>query len=110
MIYNRVGSRNLRQVIGANIAKRRIELGLSQTQLAHALSKTHDWASKRERGIAGIALEDLPDVMRALQIDDPSWLLQAQSIPDPQSQDPAHPLPQAQPDSLQILIQPPRVG
>jgi DNA-binding Xre family transcriptional regulator len=54
--------------IGSVIRLRRVKLGLSQTELGHALGVTFQQIQKYERGTNAVASTRIPDLCRALEI------------------------------------------
>lgn len=65
---------DLRKTIGENLAHFREEMGLSQSQLGEAVGYNKFWVYRRESGQVSIDFEDVPDLMKALNIDDPRIL------------------------------------
>ena len=64
-----------RKIIGDNLAERRRQLELTQSEVGAAIGQDYRWVQKREYGEASIDLEDLPPLLDVLQIEDPIRLL-----------------------------------
>ena len=67
-------SEELRRVLGSNIRRRRLELGLTQEQLAERLNVTQGYISDLEKGKRAPLLKTLAEFSEILQVS-PSTLL-----------------------------------
>lgn len=95
--------RDLRSVISHNVALRARELGVSQAEVARKMGYSRRWTHRRTAEGASIRLEELPRLMKVLEIDDPNWLFVDRFDPLPER--PRHSLPM----SVSVMIQPPIV-
>ncbi|MGF1563604.1 MAG: helix-turn-helix domain-containing protein [Geminicoccaceae bacterium] len=59
----------LERAIGAKLRSRRVELGMTQEQLARQLSVTYQQVQKHERGATRISLHRLMELARALDVE-----------------------------------------
>src|SRR5947209_4710481 len=55
--------------VGDFIRRRRLALGMSQSDLGQKIGKHQAWASQRECGHAPVRSEDIPSLAAALQVD-----------------------------------------
>ncbi len=68
------------QVVGERIRRRRMELAMTQAQLAEQIGKSTKYCADVERGSCGMAIETLLTLSRALRLS-PSVILLGESVP-----------------------------